>query len=35
MQRFGLTAVPHALLARIAKTPQNKLCACVERYCNR
>ena len=35
MQRFGLTAVPHALLARIQKTPKSQLCACVERFCAR
>ncbi len=32
MQRFGLTEVPHALLARIQKTPKSRLCACVERF---
>ena len=32
MQRYGLTAVPHALLARIQKTPKSQLCACVERF---
>lgn len=32
-QRFGLTAVPHALLSKLQTTPKAQLQRCIERYC--
>jgi DNA polymerase-3 subunit epsilon len=33
MRRFQLDAVPHALLARIQKTPKSQLDRCMQKYC--